>query len=266
MAVVIALSCVLMAIQYWTSHHAGFIVSGGTQTFLSDTMLFSRFGTGSELYLFLLPLIAALLGGEVVSVERHSRRMYAIVPRVGRRRYLNTSLCAGFLLGGLGGVSPLTLNMLLAAVMNPRLDFIDGMETDASGWVHEDKYVLISSTSWVYPLYRMNQVVCILFIIAVVFVISGLFALVAMGCSFFTKRRHIELLVPFLLNLLWWMLPALTNLSVPDQWSCIIFLFFSPPESPDLAGKNVEGLVLTVVLLSAMAAVLQYAERRRDVL
>lgn len=261
--VIVAMSVALGFVQYWTTYHSGMVLPPSAPTFLHDTMLFSRDGTGSGLYLFLLPFLAALLGGSVVAAERHSGRMKELLAREGRSRVLGTSLVSGFVLGGIGGLLPLLLNIIVAAALNPHLSFIDGDIVGADGEV-PNQYVLIDSSSWAYPLYKFNQPLLILVVVLMVFVISGLFADVAVASSFFTGRKYVEILIPFVISTLWWMLPTLTNLIVPDQWSHIIFLSVAGGASPELVSRNYVGMALSVVLPTVACLVMFLIERRRD--
>lgn len=251
-----------MFVQYWTVHHAAYRLFDSEPTFLRETMLFSRDGTGSGFYLLLLPFIAALLGGSVVASERHSGRMKGLMAREGRNKILCTSMISGFLLGGIGGIAPLMLNLLVAAAANPHLSFINGVAFDSSGQVLP-RYVLIDSLSWAYPLYQSSQQLLIMVIVLMLFALSGLFSMVAVGASLFTTRRYVELLIPFVLNLLWWMLPTLTYGLVPDEWSEINFLFFSASE---YASKAFTGMGLTFLGLAAVSGSLALTGRVKDAL
>ncbi|MCI1240653.1 MAG: ABC transporter permease [Bifidobacterium subtile] len=258
-------SFVLMFVQYWTAHHAGFILTKGAPTFLRDVMLFSPDGAGTGLYLFLLPFLAALLGGSVIAVERHSGRMKELLAREGRGRIMRTSMASGFILGGIGGVMPLLLNLMVAAALNPHMSFIDGSSVlDKEPML--PPFVLIDATSWAYPLYQRSQLLLILVIVLMVFVISGFFADIAVGSSFFTTHKYVELLIPFVASVLWWMLPALTDSKVPDQWSHNIFLSFYAGGEPYYRMQNYVGMVLAVLLPSIACIVMMIVERRRDAL
>lgn len=268
MASVVVMSIALFLIQYSTTHYAGFRLAPGHElTFLSDVMLFSCDGTGSELYLFLLPFLAALVGGSVVATERHSRRIDGILAREGRDKVMNTSLVSGFILGGIGGLTPLLMNLIVAAFMNPHMKFINGNVVDATGLVDGSRYVLIYSDSWLYPLYRFSQPLAIFTVMLMIFILSGLFADIAVAASLFTSHKYVEVLIPFVLSMVWWMLPGVTNNLVPDQWTHVIFLFPAPPGAADSRQlvQTFIGMALSVCLPVVISASLLAAKRRRDV-
>lgn len=261
--VIVAASLLLIGVQYWTTNHASYVILDSASNFLRDVMLFSQYGTGSGLYLFLLPFFAALVGSGAISTERHYSRLGELVVRDGRARFLRTSMMSGWISGAVGGVLPLVMNLCWAAARNPHLEFIDGAEFNAEG-VALNRYVLISSMSWMYPVYRYSQVLCIVTVVALVAVISGLYAALGVGVSFFVRRRYVELIIPFVVGLVWWMLPALTGGLVPDQWSHVIFLFVGPGTTEELRTQNIVGLVLTFILLAGASTVSLLMEERRD--
>ena len=261
-AIIIMLSVGMIAMQWWTTHHASFVLYDHEPTFLADVMLFSQFGSGTGLYLFLMPFLAALLGGSLVAEERYWKRAPFVISRCSRPIFLRSSLCAGFLLGGIGGLMPLALNMLIMGLINPHMSFIDGTEWDATG-LYLNHYVLVSSKSWAYPLYERNQWLCIAVICLLVFVISGLFATLAISCSLFIQRRHVELLVPFTLSLLWWLFTT-NGKGGHDQWTHIIFLNFAPATVDVLRMQNYVGIALSIILLLLASSIPLLIKGQRD--
>lgn len=104
----------------------------------------------------LLPCIAALVGGGLYSDEKNSGRLRMMLARTGRRDVLRSSFCAGFVLGGCGGVLPLLLNLVVAVVRQPHMSFIDGVDHIATN-PYFAYYPVIRSDSWLYPLYKASQ-------------------------------------------------------------------------------------------------------------
>lgn len=263
MAIIIVLSVGMIVMQWWTTHRASFVLYDHEPTFLADVMLFSQFGSGAGLYLFLMPFLAALLGGSLVAEERHWKRAPFVISRCDRPIFLCSSLCAGFLLGGIGGLMPLALNMLIMGIINPHMNFIEGTEWDETG-LYLNRYVLVSSKSWAYPLYERNQWLCVAIICLLVFVISGLFATLAISSSLFIRRRHMELLVPFTLSLLWWLFTT-SGKGGRDQWTHIIFLNFAPATVDELHAQNYVGIALSIILLLLATSIPLLIKGRQDV-
>lgn len=266
MLIIVGISFILIFVQYWTTYHASYHRDNSAKTFLKDVLLFNRDGTGSGLYLLILPFIAALLGGSIFASERYSGRLRALYVRDAHKRVIHTSVLSGFLLGGIGGVLPLVIDIIICAALNPSLDFVNGYAVHANGFV-EDRFVLIASDSWIYPLYEFNQIVFIIVMVLLVFVLSGLFATLAIASSYFIHRRHIELLIPFVVSFVLWMAPAFTLGLVPDQWSHTIFLSFAfGSDSTWYLSQNIVGVIINLVGLLAITVAATLVEQRKDVL
>lgn len=112
---VLVLAVVIAIFQWWTIRHAGYRLPYHQPTFLDETLLFSSYGSGTTLYQFLFPFLAALAGGSTLAVERRSGRLTFLQARSSYGVVERTSLCSGFLLGALGGVLPYVIDVLLAA-------------------------------------------------------------------------------------------------------------------------------------------------------
>lgn len=261
---VVGISIGLVGLQFWTTHFASYVIPEHEPTFLSDVMLFSQYGSSSELYLFVLPLLASWLGGGTIASELRCRRFTPIAVRSGRHVTVGASACAGFVLGMIGGIFPLALNLCVAAAANPRLVFIDGTEFTSDN-VALQKYVLVSSRSWLYPLYERNQILFIIAVVGIVCGLSGLFALLSVAISLIVSNGYLEIFVPFVVNLVWWMAPTLTDGLIPDEWSPLIFLFVSIPSATGHEAHNALGCALTLALLAITATALFRTGRAHDI-
>ena len=255
--------------QWWTMRHAGYRLPYHQPTFLDETLLFSTYGSGTTLYQFLFPFLAALAGGSTLAVERRSGRLTFLQARSSYGVVERTSLCSGFLLGALGGALPYVMSVLLAAAGNPHLSFIDGVEsTDVD--VASFQFILISSEGWIYPIYRFNQLLCIAVAGLLMTVLSGLFACMAVAISPFVRHRNVEVLVPVAFLLLWWMLPGIIQLpsicpfsSHVEELNPILYLGLDGFETPGANVANLIGIAMTLVGLPAMVAALCWLQRKR---
>jgi len=255
---------VLIVLNYWTAFHSTFVLPKSDPTFFRYMMLFSDVGAGGSMYCMLLPCIAALAGGGLYSDEKNSRRLRMVLTRVGRRGVLRSSFCAGFVLGGLGGVLPLLLNLVFAVIRQPHMSFIDGVDHIASD-PHFAYYPVIQANSWLYPLYKTNQLMMLLVVFLLVFVLSGAYACLAVGASAFIGKRYVEILVPFAASLLIWLLPAILPIRaqlVANEFSQVVFLNFSA----DSGSYGMWGVLANVVLFLVLSGVLYEIELRRDAL
>lgn len=265
-AIVVVLSFSLVVIQWWTIRHAGYRLPYHQPTFLDETLLFSSYGSGTTLYQFLFPFLAALAGGSTLAVERRSGRLTFLQARSSYGVVERTSLCSGFLLGALGGVLPYVIDVLLAAGGNPHLSFIDGVESSDVDIV-SFQFILISANGWVYPIYRFNQVLCIVVVGLLMAALSGLFACLAVAISPFVRHRNVEVLVPVAFLLLWWMLPGIIQLSSisshVEELNPILYLQLDGFETPGANIANLIGIAMTLVGFPAIVAVLCWLQRKR---
>lgn len=265
-AIVVVLSFSLVVIQWWTIRHAGYRLPYHQPTFLDETLLFSSYGSGTTLYQFLFPFLAALAGGSTLAVERRSGRLTFLQARSSYGVVERTSLCSGFLLGALGGVLPYVIDVLLAAGGNPHLSFIDGMESSDVD-IASFQFILISANGWVYPIYRFNQVLCIVVVGLLMAALSGLFACLAVAISPFVRHRNVEVLVPVAFLLLWWMLPGIIQLSSisshVEELNPILYLQLDGFETPGANIANLIGIAMTLVGFPAIVAVLCWLQRKR---
>lgn len=265
-AIVVVLSFSLVVIQWWTIRHAGYRLPYHQPTFLDETLLFSSYGSGTTLYQFLFPFLAALAGGSTLAVERRSGRLTFLQVRSSYGIVERTSLCSGFLLGALGGVLPYVIDVLLAAGGNPHLSFIDGVESSDVD-IASFQFILISANGWVYPIYRFNQVLCIVVVGLLMAALSGLFACLAVAISPFVRHRNVEVLVPVAFLLLWWMLPGIIQLSSisshVEELNPILYLQLDGFETPGANIANLIGIAMTLVGFPAIVAVLCWLQRKR---
>lgn len=265
-AIVVVLSFSLVVIQWWTIRHAGYRLPYHQPTFLDETLLFSSYGSGTTLYQFLFPFLAALAGGSTLAVERRSGRLTFLQARSSYGVVERTSLCSGFLLGALGGVLPYVIDVLLAAGGNPHLSFIDGVESSDVD-IASFQFILISANGWVYPIYRFNQVLCIVVVGLLMAALSGLFACLAVAISPFVRHRNVEVLVPVAFLLLWWMLPGIIQLSSisshVEELNPILYLQLDGFETPGANIANLIGIAMTLVGFPAIIAVLCWLQRKR---
>lgn len=256
LGVIAALAVLLCALQYVTVLDMEGPTQPASPTLLRFALLFTWKGRGMEPYLVLLPFLASLLGGSTYANERFTGRLALVAARVGHRAVLLASMVSGFVLGCIGGVLPLLASLLFGAVQAPHLPFIDG-RTDV-----EVGYPLITASSWAYPLYCSNRVLLLLAVTLLVAVTSGCFAVLSVGVSMFTTKRHTEVVVPFCVTIAVWYVPAIFPAKIDvSATSHIIYLFVAAcadPLSPWYAGA-------TILLLLAGAAGCWLVRRNSDV-
>lgn len=214
-------------------------------------LLFNYFGSGTQLYLLLMPFLAALAGGSVYADERLSNRLPMLAARTPRPTVAGSSMVSGFVLGGLGGAAPLLTSLVVALIREPHMEFVDGVQHDAV------YYPIITSDSWVYGLYRDHQPLLLLLTVLYVFVLCGLLADLAVAVSFHTRHRYVEIMMPFVITYVLWL--VLDNTPLPG----LHFMRFLDLRMANYPGCVI-GAAISLPLLAILLAVLYLLEVRRE--
>lgn len=248
---IIAITVGVLVVQYRTAFRPVWVLPDINPNFFNYMLLFNYFGQGSVLYLMLLPFLAALAGGSVYASERLSGRLPMVLTREPRGTVLRSSLASGFVAGGIGGSFPLLVSLLIAVVREPHMEFVDGVQRSA------EYYPLIAADSWVYGLYCRNQILLLVLTLLYVFALSGLCADLAVCVSFFTKRRYLEIPVPFIVSYLVWIVSDVPGYA---GWSFITFLELRIANAPNCAA----GAAVTLPALALVVGVVYAVEVRRD--
>ena len=250
--IIIAVAIGILIVQYRTAFRPVWVLPDINPNFFNYMLLFNYFGQGSVLYLMLLPFLASLAGGSVYSTEKIGGRLPLLLARDSRLTLIRTSLASGFVAGGIGGTAPLLISLVIAVVREPHMEFVDGVQHSA------EYYPLITSDSWVHGLYCYNQILLLLLTVIYIFLLSGLCADLSIGSSFFTKRRYLEIPVPFILSYLIW---AATDVPGHAGLSFITFLELRAANAPNCA----LGATITLPALAAIVYALYSLEIRHDV-
>ncbi|BDR54675.1 hypothetical protein KIMH_07860 [Bombiscardovia apis] len=170
---------------------------------------------------------------------------------------MQQSLLSGFILGGTAGLFPLVCSGVIAIIHRPHMWFVDGT-------LNEYNYPLIDKESWVYGFYQQNQIALMLVTFVYVFILSGLFADIAVAVSFFTKKRYIEVIAPFVLVLALHIIVSNSTQISLYGLSHINFLKYGVAFTD--RGPNELGAALTLPVLAGITAVLYSRKQAQDVL
>lgn len=139
------------------------------------------------LYFALLPLLAALPFADSLFSDRHSGYVKNIFSRTNRKKYYAAKFIAVFLSGGCVVVLPLLLNLYLSALILP------GVTPDVS----MGTYPVFSTAMWSELFYTVPYLYVFIYL-ALIFVVSGFLATIALSVSFFVKYKYVVLLTPFI--------------------------------------------------------------------
>lgn len=142
------------------------------------------------LYFLIIPILAVLPFGTSYFSDQTSGFLKGLYTRTSRRDYLTAKYIASFCSGGLAVLLPLILNLLCALVLLPNL--IPQSVFQNNG---------ICAANLFYQLYFSHPVIYIVFFLGVDFVMGGIWACVALACSFLSDYKIVVAVCPFFLQL-----------------------------------------------------------------
>lgn len=219
MSMALVIGCVIAVvhvIQYQLpARHMNLAVDMGNESITSlfvvvDTWLAGNsINLESFIYFLVLPILAALPFGTSYFGDSQSGVLKGIYMRTSRKEYLSAKYLAAFLSGGLVVVLPLILNLLCAMVLLPNT----GAEIV---WPHNG----IDGTKMLFGLYYAHPTVYIFIYLCIDFILGGIFACVALSCSFLTDYKVIVAICPFFLQLI---IHVLCTLAFKVGWSSVYY-------------------------------------------
>lgn len=163
----------------------------------------------SFLYFLVVPILATLPFGVSYFGDMQSGFLKNIYLRTSRKQYLSAKYVATFLSGGIAVVLPLLLNLLCALVLLPNL-------RPEIVWPHSS----IDGTRMLFELFYSYPMVYTAIYLAIDFILGGIFACVALSCSFLTDYKVIVAICPFFLQLV---IHVLCTVSFRVGWSSVYF-------------------------------------------
>ena len=187
------------------------------------------------LYFALLPILAALPFADSLHADRRSGYVKNIFTRGKRRSYYTAKFISVFLSGGAAAVLPLLWNLYLSAMLLPSI-----MPDPAAGTFWPKAASLWAEQFYTQP-YLYTAIFC-----AMIFIVSGLLATVALAATFFVKYRFVVLLVPFIVyQLITFLSRFVSDIGLDMQQWLMPQQYF--PIEPVKAGAEV--LLLALIVL-----------------
>lgn len=144
----------------------------------------------SFLYFLIVPILAVLPFGTSYFSDQASGFLKGLYTRASRMDYLTAKYTAAFVSGGLAVLLPLILNLLCAPVLLPNL-------TPQSVFPNNG----ISAANLFYQLYFTYPILYIVLFLGLDFVMGGIWACVALACSFLSDYKIVVAVCPFFLQL-----------------------------------------------------------------
>lgn len=159
---------------------------------VADTWLAgNEFALESFLYFLVLPLVAVLPFGTSYFSDKENGFLKSLYMRVSRKDYLLAKYAAAFVSGGIASVVPLIVNLLCAFILLPNL--CPEVVMPHNG---------ISATNLFYEIYYANPILYIFIFLCIDFVAGGIFACMALACSYLSDYKIIIAICPFFIQLI----------------------------------------------------------------
>lgn len=167
------------------------------------------------LYFMILPLLAVLPHSLSFCVDKENGYIKQMYMRLDRGYYLAAKFGAVFLTGGLVVVLPLVLNLAVCAALLPALkpQGLAGTFINAS--------VLWSG------IYESHPLLYVAIYLFIDFMLGGLIAGLPLFFSFFTEKKFIVLLMPFIMHIFIYSACMMTGFPNAVQYSPVYFTFAS---------------------------------------
>jgi hypothetical protein len=240
MLLIVLIGIGLTALEFKTTNQWKLIES---YNFLHYVVVFDRYSVAAQIYLIVLPLLAGLLGGGVYSIEKHSGRLNLMKSRIPLPEIVKTTSISSFLLGGIASIIPIMISMLGALIYMPAFKFLSPFKT---------MYPIFTQDFWGFKIYEHSQILMVLILLLLLFIFGGLIAITAMSISFYSKVKHIEVLLPFVGLFVWYLVVSLIGF---PELGHIVFLDFPITEGfrhtpMYLAATYVVLLLVNVYLLN----------------
>ncbi len=165
----------------------------------------------TNIYYFLVPILASLVGGDLLGKDMRCKEYINIASRYNRQRLLISKSVVSFVTGGLVIVLPYILDFIVKLAIYPI-----NLPSITLGASYQD--VIGMSTIFVY-----NPMLYTIISIVATFLFAGLCSLTGFVVSFFTTKKLIIIAMPFLLSLALWNIINLFGLKDFSIQSILIF-------------------------------------------
>lgn len=165
------------------------------------------------LYFMILPLLAVMPNSLSFYADKESGYIKQIYTRLGRESYLTAKFGAVFCTGGVIIVLPLILNLAVCAMFLPALY----PQTLAGTFIN-------ASVLW-YHIYEIHPILYNAIYLFIDFILGGLIATLPLFFSFFTEKKFMILLMPFIMHIFIYSVCMMTTDPKAVQFSPVYFAF-----------------------------------------
>lgn len=166
------------------------------------------------LYFLILPLLAVLPYSISFYQDREKGFVHQICVRTERINYFIAKTVAAFLAGGIAVTVPLVVNFLICAMFLPALP-IQGL---AGTFIN-------TSVLW-YRIFAVCPIVYVLIFLILDFIFAGLTACLPLFFSFFSEKKYVILMMPFVIQVFVYALCMMSGKADMVKFSAV-YLFFA---------------------------------------
>lgn len=165
------------------------------------------------LYFMILPILAVIPHSISFYADKENGYVKQIYTRVGRKSYLAAKFGAVFLTGGLVVTIPLILNLAICGMLLPALQpqQLAGMAIN-------------TSVLW-FQIYETHPLLYTIIYLIIDFIFAGLVATLPLFFSFFTEKKFIILLMPFLMHIFIYSICMMSGIPNAVQYSPVYCIF-----------------------------------------
>ena len=165
------------------------------------------------LYFVILPLLAVLPHSLSFYEDRKNGYIRQVYTRSDREIYLVAKYVSVFLAGGAAVVLPLLVNLCICMTLLPGLP-----PQNAAG-------TLINASVLWYTLYEKVPILYVLLFLIIDFIFAGLVAGLPLFLSFYSERKSVILLMPFILHIFIYSVCMMTALPSAVEYAPVYFTF-----------------------------------------
>lgn len=204
-------------------------------------------GMGTKLYAWIVPIMVGIVASSTYNEAKNSGMMNHILVRMKNKYFLKSTIISSFLLGGLVGIIPLVVEGIILFIQYP----MGAMNPNA-------EIIPISPDNWGYSMFVDWPFVYWLVFLVIMFIFSGLFALMGIVASYFNIKLYVETLVPFIIAFLLMLIDTIFRIHI-RLGALIIPVFRSD------AGNFIIYLCLSIICYSAVIWLLTKRQSKMDV-
>lgn len=208
----------------------------------------------NQLFIKILPLLAVIPFAITFCDEWRTGYSAMVVTQCGRKKYVIAKAIAVFVSGGIGVSFPLILSILCAGL------YVPNMPSNP-----RSMQVYLSDLSMWSELYFEKPILYVIaYTFLICFIFGGIYALLTMVISFWSRNRFVSILFPFVLQ----MFLTYGVLAIAPYFMYIPEAFLNPSQPVGIGNRLSYGVLVGIQLVAmlVLSLVIYIKNRKVDVL